>query len=95
MSSGLKSQKVYVTFFMSPRGDIKKKGGDIKKQTYGAGWYSFFRLQSGSEVSIYQRYARETSLRSEITFRQTPKHIKTHILLYSKTKVVDNNQRIN
>ena len=25
-------QKVYVTFLMSPRGDIRKKGGDIKKK---------------------------------------------------------------
>ena len=25
-------KKVYVTFFMTPWGDIKKKGGDIKKK---------------------------------------------------------------
>ena len=24
-------EKVYVTYLMSPRGDIRKKGGDIKK----------------------------------------------------------------
>ena len=27
-------EKVYVTYLMSPRGDIRKKGGDIKKKTY-------------------------------------------------------------
>ena len=29
------AQIAYVTFLMSPRGDIRKKGGDIKKKTYG------------------------------------------------------------
>ena len=35
MSPLSKSLKVYVTIFMSPRGDIKKSGGDTKKKTYG------------------------------------------------------------
>ena len=41
-------QIVYVTFLMSPRGDIRKKGGDIKKKTYGGGdelafWHSYYK----------------------------------------------------
>ena len=50
---------------------VQKFGGNTALESVsfvgwvGGGWYPFFRLHSGSEVSIYPSYARETSLRSE------------------------------
>ena len=51
---------------------VQKFGGNTALESVsfvgwvGGGWYPFFRLHSGSEVSIYPSYARETSLRSEL-----------------------------
>ena len=38
-------EKVYVTYLMSPMGDIRKKGGDIKKKPMGYGpiWTQSFQ----------------------------------------------------
>ena len=50
---------------------VQKFGGNTALESVsfvgwvGGWWNPFFRLHSGSEVSIYPSYARETSLRSE------------------------------